>query len=72
MLSKAGEKECKSFLSMVKTVEVKAYTTDFIYSIMIIMAGFKKVDKLKVFLSALWRTPIGIRTPIVCRRTALV
>ena len=54
LLSRKRKQECKAFLRLVATGRIRGILTDFsLYSIMLIMASYKKYTGLKTFLSTL-------------------
>jgi len=54
MLSRSRKNACKRFLSLLKEGKETGIVTDFsIYSVMVIMSGFARLEQLKTFLSSL-------------------
>ena len=54
MLSRRRKEECKTLLKTISAGKVKGILTDFsLYSIMLIMASYKKYSEIKKFLSSL-------------------
>ncbi|RLE74461.1 MAG: hypothetical protein DRZ80_04485 [Thermoprotei archaeon] len=54
MLARKRKSECKKFLKFLKDGRIDGIVTDFtVHSIIVLMDHFKKLDKLKVFLSSL-------------------
>lgn len=54
LLARKRKRECKKFLKLLKDGKIDGIVTDFtIHSIIVLMDHFKKLDKLKIFLSSL-------------------
>lgn len=54
LLARKRKSECKKFLKFLKDGRIDGIVTDFtVHSIIVLMDNFKKLDKLKVFLSSL-------------------
>ena len=54
LLARKRKSECKKFLKFLKDGRIEGIVTDFtVHSIIVLMDHFKKLDKLKVFLSSL-------------------
>ncbi len=54
LLARKRKRECKKFLKLLKDGKIDGIVTDFtIHSIIVLMNHFKKLDKLKIFLSSL-------------------
>ena len=54
LLARKRKSECKKFLKFLKDGRIDGIVTDFtVHSIIVLMDHFKKLDKLKVFLSSL-------------------
>lgn len=54
MLSRRRKEECKDFLKQISAGKIRGILTDFsLYSLMLIMASYRKYSEIKKFLSSL-------------------